>query len=178
MLRTEVKLLDKRLAGKECYATKSAAGIDLRACRIVTPHCSFILDENNPSYTLRPGEQIMIGSGLAIHLESMVYDQDGVTRPVVDNFASVASMILPRSGLGTKHGIQLANTVGLVDADYQGELMMAVKHNGSEPFTINALERIAQMVIVPVYRTEVSVVEEFSSASERGEGGFGSTGQK
>jgi len=129
------------------YATAGAAGLDLRAC-VDAP------------LELRPGDSKLVRSGLAIHL--------GDPR--------LAAVVLPRSGLGAKHGIVLGNLVGLIDSDYQGEVMVSVWNRGASAFTIQPLERIAQLVVVPVVQVELAVVEEFA-ASARGAGGFGSTGR-
>ena len=128
------------------YATAGSAGLDLRAC----------LSEK---VVLQPGQTVLIPTGLAIHLAD----------------ANYAAMILPRSGLGHKHGIVLGNLVGLIDSDYQGELMVSTWNRGQTEFTIEPFERIAQMVIVPVVQAKFNLVESFES-SERGTGGFGSTG--
>ena len=128
------------------YATAGSAGLDLRAC----------LSEK---VVLQPGQTVLIPTGLAIHLAD----------------ANYAAMILPRSGLGHKHGIVLGNLVGLIDSDYQGELMVSTWNRGQAEFTIEPFERIAQMVIVPVVQAKFNLVESFES-SERGTGGFGSTG--
>ena len=149
MHRIDVRLLDNRL--KETpphYATPGSAGLDLRACLESPIHLS-------------PGQTTLIPTGMAIHLAD----------------PGLAAMILPRSGLGHKHGIVLGNLVGLIDSDYQGELMVSVWNRGKDSFTINPLERIAQLIVVPVVQVAFNVVNEFS-ASERGEGGFGSTGKK
>ena len=130
------------------YATAGSAGLDLRAC----------LSEK---VVLQPGQTVLIPTGLAIHLAD----------------ANYAAMILPRSGLGHKHGIVLGNLVGLIDSDYQGELMVSTWNRGQTEFTIEPFERIAQMVIVPVVQAKFNLVESFES-SERGTGGFGSTGTK
>jgi len=129
------------------YATPGSGGLDLRAC----------LDE---SVVLNPGDTQLIPTGLAIHLED----------------PNLAAMILPRSGLGHKHGVVLGNLVGLIDSDYQGELMVSCWNRSHTPFTIEPGERIAQMVIVPVVQVAFDVVEEFTE-SERGAGGFGSSGR-
>ncbi len=147
----QVKVLDKRL-GKDIpmphYGTEGSAGLDLRAC----------LEE---TLVLNPGETKLIPTGMSIYIE--------------DN--GLAAMILPRSGLGHKHGIVLGNLVGLIDSDYQGELMVSCWNRGDKPFTMEIGERIAQLVIVPVVQAEYNFVEEFE-ATDRGEGGFGSTGTK
>ena len=130
------------------YATAGSAGLDLRAC---------ISDK----IILEPGQTVLIPTGLAIHLAD----------------ANYAAMILPRSGLGHKHGVVLGNLVGLIDSDYQGELMVSTWNRGSTAFTIEPFERIAQMVIVPVVQAQFNLVEDFD-ASDRGAGGFGSTGTK
>ena len=130
------------------YATAGSAGLDLRAC---------ISDK----IVLEPGQTVLIPTGLAIHLAD----------------ANYAAMILPRSGLGHKHGVVLGNLVGLIDSDYQGELMVSTWNRGNTAFTIEPFERIAQMVIVPVVQAQFNLVEEFD-ASDRGAGGFGSTGTK
>lgn len=147
MHRIDVKILDSRL--KESpphYATPGSAGLDLRACLEVPLH-------------LPPGGTILVPTGMAIHLAD----------------PGLAAMILPRSGLGHKYGIVLGNLVGLIDSDYQGELMVSVWNRSKETFTLNPLDRIAQLVVVPVLQVGFNVVDEFGT-SERGEGGFGSTG--
>jgi dUTP pyrophosphatase len=147
-LNVELKILDDRLHNMmPTYATPGSAGLDLRACIEHTQ-------------TLHPGETTLIPTGMAIHLADPNY----------------AAMILPRSGLGHKHGIVLGNLVGLIDSDYQGQLLVSCWNRGREPFLLNPLERIAQLVIVPVIQANFTVVDEFD-ASERGEGGFGSTGK-
>ena len=144
----DVKILDSRLRDSPPhYATPGSAGLDLRACIEAPIH-------------LAPGQTTLVPTGMAIHLAD----------------PGLAAMILPRSGLGHKHGIVLGNLVGLIDSDYQGELMVSVWNRGHESFTLNALDRIAQLVIVPVLQVGFNVVEEFD-ASKRGEGGFGSTGK-
>ncbi|AEV25928.1 MULTISPECIES: dUTP diphosphatase [Azospira] len=144
----DVKLLDPRLhETPPQYATPGSAGLDLRAC-IEAP------------VKLHPGETQLIPTGIAIHL----------------NDPGMAAMILPRSGLGHKHGIVLGNLVGLIDSDYQGEIMVSTWNRGKEAFTINPLDRIAQLVVVPVLQVQFNLVDEFA-ASDRGAGGFGSTGK-
>ncbi len=144
----DVKILDARLREHApAYATRGAAGLDLRAC-LPAP------------LTLFPGETSLVPSGLAIHLAD----------------PGLAAMILPRSGLGHKHGIVLGNLVGLIDSDYQGQIFVSVWNRGREPFTIQPMERIAQMVVVPVLQVHCNIVDDFA-ASERGDGGFGSTGK-
>jgi len=128
------------------YATGGAAGLDLRAC----------IDKPLP---LAPGAAELVPSGIAIHLAD----------------PGLAAMVLPRSGLGHKHGIVLGNLVGLIDSDYQGQVMVSIWNRSSTAFTINPMDRIAQLVVVPVSRVELNVVEEFA-ISKRGAGGFGSTG--
>jgi dUTP pyrophosphatase len=148
MTTIDVKLLDPRMADQlPTYATPGSAGLDLRAC----------LDA---PLELAPGQTALIPTGLSIHIAD----------------PGLAAMILPRSGLGHKHGIVLGNLVGLIDSDYQGPLMVSCWNRGSTTFTIQPLERIAQMVIVPVVQAAFRVVEDFE-ASDRGAGGFGSTGQ-
>jgi dUTP pyrophosphatase len=148
-MKIDVRILDPRLRENlPQYATAGAAGLDLRAC-IDAP------------LLLPPGEAQLIASGIAIHLEDAGY----------------AALILPRSGLGHRHGIVLGNLVGLIDSDYQGQLMVSCWNRGAEPFTVQPLERIAQMVIVPVVQARLNIVEEFA-ASARGAGGFGSTGRQ
>jgi dUTP pyrophosphatase len=144
----DVRILDARLSDRlPDYATPGAAGLDLRAC----------LDA---PLQLEPGTTHLVRTGIAIHIGDPGY----------------AALILPRSGLGHKHGIVLGNLVGLIDSDYQGELMVSTWNRGSTAFTLNPLERLAQLVIVPVVQARFNVVAEFS-ASERGAGGFGSTGK-
>ena len=148
MKKLDVKILDERIrASLPAYATAGSAGLDLRAC----------IDE---PLTLRPGESALIPSGLAIHLAD----------------PGLAAMVIPRSGLGHKHGIVLGNLVGLIDSDYQGPLMVSCWNRGREPFVVNPLERIAQLVVVPVVQVELNVVDAFEE-SARGAGGFGSTGK-
>ncbi len=147
-MQVDVKILDPRVKEKmPSYATEGSAGLDLRA----------MLDE---PLTLNPGESKLIKTGLAIHLADPGY----------------AALILPRSGLGHKHGIVLGNLVGLIDSDYQGELMVSTWNRGTAPFTIEPMERIAQLVIVPVVQMQMNIVDDFE-ASDRGAGGFGSTGK-
>jgi dUTP pyrophosphatase len=149
-LDIDVKILDSRLAGQmPTYATPGSAGLDLRAC----------LDA---PLTLAPNAWQLVPTGMAIHLKDPAY----------------AAMLLPRSGLGHKHGIVLGNLVGLIDSDYQGQLMVSCWNRSDVAFTIEPMERIAQMVIVPVLQARFHVVDEFGSATERGEGGYGSTGKK
>lgn len=148
MKTLDVKVLDSRLRDSlPQYATAGAAGVDLRAC-IHQP------------VTLAPGAAELVPSGIAIHLAD----------------SGLAAVVLPRSGLGHKHGIVLGNLVGLIDSDYQGQVMVSVWNRSKEPFTINPMDRIAQLVVVPVVQVELNVVEEFG-ASARGAGGFGSTGK-
>ena len=148
MRRLEVRILDPRIREHlPHYATAGAAGVDLRAC----------LDA---PLELLPGASQLVRSGLAIHLGD----------------PGLAAVVLPRSGLGAKHGIVLGNLVGLIDSDYQGEVMVSVWNRGANAFTVQPLERIAQLVVVPVVQVELAVVEEFA-ASARGAGGFGSTGR-
>ena len=147
-MQVDVKILDQReRAQLPHYATPGSAGLDLRACL-------------EAAVSLNPGETQLIPTGLAIHLADPGY----------------AAMILPRSGLGHKHGVVLGNLVGLIDSDYQGQLMVSLWNRGKEPFTIQPFERIAQMVIVPVVQASFNLVDDFD-ASHRGEGGFGSTGK-
>jgi len=148
MHRIDVKILDPRLNDTPPhYATPGSAGLDLRAC-ITEP-----LD-------IQPGQTVLVPTGMAIHLAD----------------PGLAAMILPRSGLGHKHGIVLGNLVGLIDSDYQGELMVSVWNRGQQGFLLNPLDRIAQLVVVPVLQVAFNVVSDFS-VSDRGEGGFGSTGK-
>ena len=144
----DVKILDARLNNDlPGYATPGAAGIDLRACI-------------DAAMELAPGQTELVPTGMAIHIGR----------------ADLAAMILPRSGLGHKHGIVLGNLVGLIDSDYQGQLFVSMWNRGSQPFVVNPLERIAQLVMVTVVQVAFNIVEEFA-ASERGVGGFGSTGR-
>jgi len=145
----DLKVLDARMAEQiPAYATPGSAGLDLRAC----------LDE---PVVLEPGQAHLIPTGLSIHIGD----------------AGLAAMILPRSGLGHKHGIVLGNLVGLIDSDYQGQLMVSCWNRGSTAFVIEPMERIAQMVIVPVLQAAFRRVDDFDDASHRGLGGFGSTGK-
>jgi dUTP pyrophosphatase len=149
MKSIDVKILDARLHGQlPQYATPGSAGLDLRAC----------LDA---PLTLAPGQTELIPAGMAIHIAD----------------PGLAAIILPRSGLGHKHGIVLGNLVGLIDSDYQGQLFVSTWNRGNAPFTINPLERLAQLVVVPVVKVAFNVVDDFA-ASCRGAGGFGSSGSK
>jgi len=144
----DLKVLDARMAEQlPAYATPGSAGLDLRAC----------LDA---PITLEPGQTTLIPTGLAIHIGD----------------PGLAALILPRSGLGHKHGIVLGNLVGLIDSDYQGQLMVSCWNRGQTTFVINPMERIAQLMLVPVVQAAFRRVDEFD-ASDRGEGGFGSTGK-
>ena len=145
----DVKIMDPRMAEQlPAYATPGSAGLDLRAC----------LDA---PLTLAPNAWQLVPTGLAVHLADPAY----------------AAMLLPRSGLGHKHGIVLGNLVGLIDSDYQGQLMVSCWNRSPTAFTIEPMERIAQMVIVPVVQAQFRVVDDFAAASERGAGGYGSTGR-
>ncbi|TCG01160.1 deoxyuridine 5'-triphosphate nucleotidohydrolase [Paraburkholderia strydomiana] len=147
-MKLDLKILDARMRDQlPAYATSGSAGLDLRAC----------LKE---PLTLKPGETALVPTGLAIHVGDPGY----------------AALILPRSGLGHKHGIVLGNLVGLIDSDYQGELMISTWNRGETTFVLNPMERLAQLVIVPVVQAEFNIVDEFEH-SERGAGGFGSTGK-
>ena len=149
MKTIDIKILDDRLREQmPAYATPGSAGLDLRAC-IASP------------LTLEPGSTHLVPTGLAIHLADPGY----------------AAVILPRSGMGHKHGIVLGNLVGLIDSDYQGQLMVSTWNRGNTAFVLNPMERLAQLVIVPVLQVGFHVVDEFPE-SERGAGGFGSTGKQ
>ena len=146
--RLDVKVLDERIRSQlPAYATEGSAGLDLRAA-IDAP------------ITLKPGDSTLVPSGLAIHLDD----------------PGLAAVIIPRSGLGHKHGIVLGNLVGLIDSDYQGQVFVSCWNRGKEPFELKPLERLAQLVVVPVVQVELNVVEDFEE-SRRGAGGFGSTGK-
>lgn len=148
MAAVNVKILDKRMADNlPAYGTPGAAAMDLRVA----------LDA---PVVLEPGQVTMVPTGIAMHL----------------NDPGLAAMILPRSGLGSRDGIVLGNLVGLIDSDYQGQLQVSIWNRGDKAFTISPMDRIAQMVIVPVVQVQWNVVEKFPE-SERGEGGFGSTGK-
>lgn len=148
-MRIDVKVLDARLHTQlPEYATPGSAGLDLRAC-LESP------------LTLAPNAWQLVPTGLAMHLSDPSY----------------AALIVPRSGLGHKHGIVLGNLVGLIDSDYQGQLMVSAWNRSDTAFTIEPLERIAQLVIVPVVQAQFRVVSEFGAHTERGEGGYGSTGR-
>ena len=148
MKKIDVKVLDPRIKDQlPHYATSGSAGLDLRAC----------IDS---ALTLKPGQPELIPSGIAIHLDD----------------PGLAAIILPRSGLGHKHGIVLGNLLGLIDSDYQGQIFVSVWNRGQKDFVLNPMERIAQLVVVPVTQVAFNVVENFSE-SHRGGGGFGSTGR-
>src|SRR5690349_22382506 len=145
----EVKILDERVRQHlPHYATTGSAGMDLRAC-IAAPQ------------TIAPGDTVLIPTGIAIHIGD----------------PELAAVILPRSGLGHKHGIVLGNLVGLIDSDYQGPLMVSCWNRSREPYTINPLDRLAQLVFLPVVQATLKLVDDFEE-SERGEGGFGSSGAR
>lgn len=149
MKTIDVKILDPRMKDQmPAYATPGSAGLDLRAC----------IDH---PVTIEPGQTILVPTGLAIHVGDPGY----------------AAMILPRSGMGHKNGIVLGNLVGLIDSDYQGQLMVSTWNRSQAAFTLNPMERLAQLIIVPVLQVGFNVVEDFD-ASERGAGGFGSTGKQ
>ncbi len=149
MKNIEVKILDPRLRNElPRYATAGSAGLDLRACL-------------NEPLTLQPGDTELVPSGIAIHLAD----------------PGLAALVLPRSGLGHKHGIVLGNLVGLIDSDYQGQIFVSTWNRGQTAFTIQPMERLAQLVVVPVVQVALDVVEEFE-VSSRGAGGFGSTGKR
>jgi len=152
MIKVEYKIIDPRL-GNEIdmphYGTRGSAGLDLRAC----------IDGD---MTIEPGQTVLIPTGMAIHLDA----------------PGLAAMLLPRSGLGHKHGIVLGNLVGLIDSDYQGPLMVSCWNRSDTAYTIEVGERIAQMVIVPVLQPVFEEVEDFGLSTERGEGGFGHTGSQ
>lgn len=146
----QVKILDPRIGGEiplPAYATAGSAGMDLRACI-------------NEPMVVAPGEAVLVPTGLAIHVADPGY----------------AAVILPRSGLGHKHGLVLGNLVGLIDSDYQGQLMVSCWNRGTVPFSMAVGERIAQLVLVPVVQAQFEIVSEFSG-TERGAGGFGSSGR-
>ena len=148
MKKLDVKILDPRMRDQlPHYATPGSAGLDLRACI-------------DAAITLAPGETTLVPTGIAIHLDDPGY----------------AAIILPRSGLGHKHGIVLGNLVGLIDSDYQGQIFVSTWNRGNSAFVLNPMERLAQLVVVPVAQVEFNVVEDFA-ASSRGAGGFGSTGK-
>ena len=148
MKNIDLKILDSRMKDQlPQYATPGSAGLDLRAC----------IDE---TITIAPGETHLIPTGIAIHIANQNY----------------AAMILPRSGLGHKHGIVLGNLVGLIDSDYQGQVFVSCWNRGQDSFQLDPMERIAQLIAVPVVKVNFNVVEEFSQ-SRRGKGGFGSTGK-
>ncbi|MBC7683675.1 MAG: dUTP diphosphatase [Bdellovibrionales bacterium] len=149
MKTIDIKILDPRLKDQlPAYATEGSAGLDLRAC----------IDE---AITIEAGATVLIPTGLAIHLADPGY----------------AAMILPRSGMGHKNGIVLGNLVGLIDSDYQGQLMVSTWNRGQKAFTLEPMERLAQLVVVPVVQVGFNIVDEFDT-SERGAGGFGSTGKQ
>jgi dUTP pyrophosphatase len=149
-MKLDVKVMDERLRSMlPNYATAGSAGLDLRACLDV-------------ALTLQPNAWQLVPTGMAIHLKDPNY----------------AALILPRSGLGHKHGIVLGNLVGLIDSDYQGQLMVSAWNRSDVAFTIEPMERIAQLVIVPVVQAQFNMVDEFAAVTERGAGGYGSTGKQ
>ena len=147
-INVDIKILDERIRqAMPNYATPGSAGLDLRAC-------------TDKSLTIQPGETILMPTGMAMHIDNTYY----------------AALILPRSGLGHKHGIVLGNLVGLIDSDYQGQLFVSCWNRSTEPFILKQMERIAQLVIVPVVQADFHIVNEFNE-TDRGDGGFGSTGK-
>lgn len=171
----DVVLVDARLNGQLAYGTEQAAGIDLRACSVSFKGREFAPIEEGKPFVLFPGEQCKVGSGVKLHIGSMFGDQ---VQEMLKDGVTAAGMLLPRSGIGTKHRVRLSNTVGLIDADYQGEIIMVLENGGTEAWTIPALERVAQLVIIPVFRVGFNVVPAFDTATLRGDGGFGSTGKQ
>lgn len=148
-MKIDVKIMDERMATQlPAYATPGSAGLDLRACMDI-------------AVTLQPNAWQLIPTGIAIYLADPNY----------------AALILPRSGLGHKHGIVLGNLVGLIDSDYQGQLMVSAWNRSDTAFTLQPMERLAQLVVVPVVQAHFNVVSEFAAPSARGEGGYGSTGK-
>jgi dUTP pyrophosphatase len=148
-MKVDVKILDPRMREQlPAYATPGSAGLDLRAC-IDLP------------LEMQPGDTFLMPTGLAVHVADAGY----------------CALVLPRSGMGFKNGIVLANLVGLIDSDYQGQLMVPLWNRSQKAFTLNPMERVAQMIIVPVMQAQFNVVDEFT-ATERGAGGFGSTGRR
>ena len=148
MQTLQVKILDERMRDQmPSYGTPGSAGLDLRACI-------------DAAIEIAPGQTVLVPTGLSIYVEDPRY----------------AALILPRSGLGHKHGIVLGNLVGLIDSDYQGQLMVSTWNRSSIPFTLEPMERLAQLVIVPIQQVELKIVDEFAESS-RGTGGFGSTGR-
>jgi dUTP pyrophosphatase len=149
MKKLDVKILDQRIREYlPQYSTSGSAGLDLRAC-------------TNEKMTINPGDTVLIPTGLAINIADPGY----------------AAVILPRSGLGHKNGIVLGNLVGLIDSDYQGQLFVSIWNRGKETFELNPFDRIAQLVVIPVVQVDLNIVDDFEE-TERGAGGFGSTGKK
>ena len=149
MKKLDVKILDERIREYlPQYSTSGSAGLDLRAC-------------TNEKMTINPGDTVLIPTGLAINIADPSY----------------AAVILPRSGLGHKNGIVLGNLVGLIDSDYQGQLFVSIWNRGKETFELNPFDRIAQLVVIPVVKVDLNIVDDFEE-TERGDGGFGSTGKK
>jgi dUTP pyrophosphatase len=149
MKKLDVKILDERIREYlPQYSTSGSAGLDLRAC-------------TNEKMTINPGDTVLIPTGLAINIADPSY----------------AAVILPRSGLGHKNGIVLGNLVGLIDSDYQGQLFVSIWNRGKETFELNPFDRIAQLVVIPVVQVDLNIVDDFEQ-TERGAGGFGSTGKK
>lgn len=169
-MKIEMKILDDRL-NDIGYATPGAAAMDLRACSV------------EGSIVIRPGERTKIGTGVAVDLGSVRFDGDfvpsggGYAMENFYGFHAYSALVLPRSGLGSK-GIVLSNLVGLIDEDYQGEVLLSVWNAGDAPFEIHALDRLAQLMIVPAVRPSFDIVSDFTRKTARGTGGFGSTGTK
>lgn len=171
----EVKILDDRLTEAPAYASAGAAAIDLRACSVIEYRagCSAQTRLLGP-LTMRPGDRVKIGTGVAFDLRERTGLQGAHIIELYD-LTSLAGLILPRSGLGSR-GLMLQNTVGLIDSDYQGEILLMAWNAGNDVITIQPLDRIAQMLIIEPIRPSFAVVSEFSRSTERGADGFGSTG--
>ena len=182
-MKIDLKVIDSRVAELK-RATPGSAAVDLRACSVSMDGTAFLQMQDGDGFVLAPGGRIKIGTGIAIDLGSLTIEGDelpayGLNDSMMEScfgYNSYAALVLPRSGLGS-NGLVLGNLVGLIDGDYQGEIVLSVWNSGALSFDIKALDRLAQLAIVPVVLPSFDVVSEFSRRTARGEGGFGSTGR-
>lgn len=175
-MKVNLRVLDERLLQPEFalrYATERSAAVDLRACSVEVNASTGEFERLDGTFIIGAGSRVKFGAGFAVHLDSLDDDPDQ-SDPQDEHFAP-AGLILPRSGIGSR-GIVLSNLVGLIDADYQGQVGITIWNTTAGPFTVHAMDRLCQMMIVPVFRPEYVVVESFDVATERGAGGFGSSG--
>lgn len=175
-MKVNLKVLDDRLLQPEFalkYGTSRSAAVDLRACLVEVDSASGEFERLDGTFIIGPGARVKFGAGFAVHLDSLDDDPDQIDPQ--DEYFAPAGLILPRSGIGSR-GIVLSNLVGLIDADYQGQVGLTIWNATAGPFTVHAMDRLCQMMIVPAFRPEYVVVESFAERTERAAGGFGSTG--